>query len=187
MRKMHAQMKRRYQDGVIEFPPIGYITGDNQYKDSNGTIIGQGRRPPTGPEDSGYQGLHATYLLAIGDEAAGLSGLMVDALGNITTGEHCRRLLIANPTDPTSAMAKIWSTQSGSWNRMHISVLENPRITGEEGFPPEKMSALTGLDYVEDAKNDWGEDDPRYISRVLGQWAFDGGNTVYTEEELAKA
>src|SRR5690606_35503728 len=43
------------------------------------------------------------------------------------------------------------------------------------------------MDYVEQAKADWGEDDPRYISRVLGQWSFEAGNTVYSEAELAQA
>src|SRR5690606_8717306 len=118
--------------------------------------------------DAGYQGKHATYLLAIGDEAAGLSESMIDALGNITTGEHNRRLLIANPTDPNCAMARLWNRQTdgATWNLMHISVLDSPLITGEAGFDPSNAGGMSSMDYVEQAKADWGEDDPRYISRV---------------------
>lgn len=186
MRVFHALSKRRFEDGLIDHPLPGYITSQNEWKTDDGIIIGQGRKPPDSQEDSGYQGLHATYLLAIGDEAAGLSAGMVDALGNITTGEHNRLLLIANPTDPTSAMAKLWKTKNPAWNLMHVSVLDSPKITGED-FPAEKMSALSGWDYVTEKKSDWGEDDPRYISRVLGQWAFDAGNNLFTDVDLARA
>jgi len=186
MRVFHATARRRYEAGLIDHPLPGYITSQNEWKTDDGIIIGQGRKPPDNQEDSGYQGLHATYLLAIGDEAAGLSAGMIDALGNITTGEHNRLLLIANPTDPTSAMAKLWKTKNPAWNLMHISVLDSPKITGED-FPEEKMSALSGWEYVHEKQADWGENDPRYISRVTGQWAFDAGNTVFADTDLARA
>lgn len=185
-RQMWALAKRRHEQGYIDHPLPGYITSQNEWKTDDGIIVGQGRKPPDNQEDSGYQGLHATYLLAIGDEAAGLSAGMVDALGNITTGEHNRLLLIANPTDPTSAMAKLWQTRNPSWNLMHISAFDSPKITGED-FPAERMTALTGLDYIEEKRNDWGENDPRYIARVTGQWAFDAGNTVFNDADLAAA
>lgn len=178
--------KRRYEDGLIDHRLPGYITSQNEWKTDDGIIIGQGRKPPDNQEDSGYQGLHAVYLLAIGDEAAGLSAGMVDALGNITTGQHNRLLLIANPTDPTSAMAKLWKTKNPAWNLMHISAFDSPKITGED-FPAERMTALTGMEYIDEKRADWGEDDPRYISRVTGQWAFDAGNNLFTEIDIARA
>jgi hypothetical protein len=165
----------------------GYITGDNKWKTDDGLVIGQGRKPPDNKTDSGYQGLHATYLLAIGDEAAGLDAQMIDALGNITTGEHCRMLLIANPTDPNSAMAGIWKKKLKTWHRMHISVLDSPLIKEDPDFDVSRAPSLSGWDYVNTKREEWGEDDPRYIARVLGQWAFDAGNTVFSEVELARA
>ena len=186
IRVFHALARRRHEQGLIDHPLPGYVTSQNEWKTDDGIIIGQGRKPPDSQEDSGYQGLHAVYLLAIGDEAAGLSAGMVDALGNITTGEHNRLLLIANPTDPTSAMAKLWKTKNPAWNLMHISAFDSPKITGED-FPADRMTALTGWEYINEKKADWGEHDPRYISRVTGQWAFDAGNTVFADTDLAKA
>lgn len=187
LRILHALSKARFDDGKVDHPLPGYITGENKWKTDDGLIIGQGRKPPDNQTDSGYQGLHATYLLAIGDEAAGLGADMIDALGNITTGPHNRLLLIANPTDPSSAMAKIWKQQMDTWVRMHISVFDSPRVTGEEGFDISKAPALSGQEYIDEKLDEWGEDDPRYQSRVLGQWAFDAGNNVFTDVDLARA
>lgn len=186
LRILHALSRARYERGEVDHPLPGYITGDNKWKTNDGLLIGQGRKPPDNKTDSGYQGLHATYLLAIGDEAAGLGADMVDALSNITTGQHNRMLLIANPTDPTSAMAKLWKNGVEGWHLMHISVLDSPRITGEP-FPADRMTALSGQEYVDERRAEWGEDDPRYISRVLGQWAFDAGNNLFAETDLASA
>lgn len=188
MRILHAKAKKRYEEGLIDHPLPGYITGDNKWKLETGVLIGQGRKPPTGVgEESGFQGLHAKFLLAVGDEAAGLSTEMVDALGNITTGEHNRRLLIANPTDPTCAMAKLWETRPPQWKLMNVSVMESPKITKEEGFPVHLTAGMSGWDYVEEKRAEWGEDDPRYVTRVLGQWAFEMGNNLFTEEDLSRA
>lgn len=186
LRQIHTLTKIRHEQGLIDHALPGYITGDNKWKLNDGTIIGQGRKPPDSKADSGYQGLHATYLFAVGDEAAGLDKEMIGALGNITTGEHNRLLLIANPTDPSCEMAQIWKTHNKTWATMHISVFDSPRITNEEGFPAEKALALSGQEYIDERLADWGEDDPQYISRVLGQWAFDAGNNLFTDVDLAR-
>lgn len=193
-KKRHAEYTRRRAAGedleqyaACDHALPGYITGDNKWKTDDGILIGQGRKPPDNKTDSGYQGLHATYLLAIGDEAAGLHKDMVDALGNITTGEYNRMLLIANPTDPNCEMAQIWKRQDPKWVRMHISVFDSPKVTNEPDFPKERMVALSGQDYIDEMKSAHGEEDATYISRVLGQWAFEAGNTVFAEIDLARA
>lgn len=187
IREMHSLMQKRYADKKIDHGPKGYITGDHKWKRLNGSLIGQGRRPATERLDVAFQGRHATYLLAIGDEAVGIPEPLLNALGVIATGEYNRQLLSANPTDPSCAMAKIWTTENPMWTRLHVSVMDSPLITPEEGFDVDGAKGLSGWKFVEQAKADYGgEDDPRYISRVLGQWAFDAGNNVFTEEEIAK-
>ena len=187
IRALHGLAARRYKEGLVDHPLPGYITGDNKWKTDDGLLVGQGRKPPDNKTDSGYQGLHATYMLAIGDEAAGLGKDMIDALGNITTGRLNRMLLIANPTDPTSAMAEIWKKELKDGTRMHISVFDSPLVTKEEGFDTSKTEGLSGWDYIEERRDEWGEEDPQYIARVLGQWAFDAGNNLFAETDLANA
>lgn len=193
--KRYKEHLRRVQAGedlgeywANDHPLPGYITGDNKWKREDGSLLGQGRKPEDRRSDVAFQGRHADYLLAIGDEAVGLPEPLINALGVIATGVYNRQLLIANPTDPSCAMAKIWSTNNPGWHRMHISVFDSPRITPEEGFDADAAPGLSGMEFVDQARSDYGgEDDPRYIARVLGQWAFDSGNTVYTEDELMSA
>lgn len=190
----HEEFLRRQRDGeplgeyqAADHGLYGYITGDNKWKSPLGVLIGQGRKPPDNKADSGYQGLHARYLLAIGDEAAGLNQDMVNALGNITTGAENRQLLICNPTDPTSAMAKIWSAQLKSWVRMNISVLDSPLITKEPGWEAFEKVGMSGQEYVDEMREKWGEDHPEYLIRVLGSWAFERGQNVFSDVSIAMA
>lgn len=187
IRNFHNLAKQRYKDGLVDHPLPGYVTGDNKWKTDDGIIIGQGRKPADDRADVAFQGVHATYLLAIGDEAVGLNAEMIGALGNIATGALNRQLLIANPTDPTCQMAQIWKRDIAGWTRMHISVLDSPLITQEPGFDTSRAEGMSGWEYVNDMRDTWGEDHPIYVSRVLGQWAFDAGLTVLSEQDVANA
>jgi hypothetical protein len=183
IKMFYAIAERRYNEGLVDHKLPGYVTGDNKLK-IDGRKVGEGRKPAEQNAQDSLQGTHATYLLAIGDEAVGLSNKILDALGNMATGPHNRQLLIANPTDPSSAMAQIWKKNLSQWRRMHIGVFDSPAVTNEPGFDVSQASALSGLDYIEQMREQWGEDHPIYISRVLGQWAFDRGNSVFTESDI---
>lgn len=201
IRRVHGLAKQRYDEGLVDHPLPGYITGDNKWKLPNGSLIGQGRRPPEQKSDVAFQGRHADYLLAIGDEAVGLSKGFLSALGVIATGQYNRQMLLANPTDPNSAMAKHWTkpAEDSIWNLMHISVYDSPMITHEPGFDLERAKGLSGRDFLVQAAEEYGVElqdnpddydlartDPQFVSRVLGQWAFDAGNTVFTAEDIAR-
>lgn len=187
IRRVHGIAQKRYDQRLVDHPLPGYITGDNKWKLPDGTLLGQGRKPPDDKADVSFQGRHATYLFAIGDEAVGLSSGFLEALGNIATADTNRVLLLANPTDPSSAMAKLWDPKITHWNRIHISVFQSPAVEPDPNFDISLAPALSGWGYINDRKAEWGEDDPRYISRVKGEWAFDAGNTVFTADELAQA
>lgn len=193
IRVFHAKMKLRYSEGLIDHELPGYITGDNKFKLPNGQMLGQGRKPPDSKSDIAFQGRHATYLLAIGDEATGLTEGFLNALEVIATGERNVILLLANPTDPSCAMARIWPDPEGrggrkEWVRIHISVLDSPLITREPGFDLDKVTGMSGEDFLRDAEELYGgKDDPRYIARVLGQWAWDNGVGLFPEEVIARS
>ena len=87
-------------------------------------------------------------------------------MANITTNEASRRVLIANPTDPMSYLGKIFKEEMENWKRMSISVLESPNFTGEP-MPPNVLQKLTGPSYVEQKKQEYGEDSARFKARVL--------------------
>lgn len=175
-------------EGLPDHELPGYITADNEWKLEGGTILGFGRRPPENKEGSAMQGIHARYVLAVGDEAVGLSEDMIDALGNITSNENSRRVLIANPTNPASYFGKLFRDNTGAWVFLTISVLDSPNFTDERyELPADALEKLTGPEYVEDKRKEYGEGSPRYLSRVLGEFAYDLGDTLIKTEDIGVA
>lgn len=188
VRKFKKQISDRYKAGIIDHELPGYITADNQWKEDGGNILGFGRKPPDNKEDDSFQGIHDGYVLAIGDEAVGLTPEMIDALGNITSNEDSRRLIICNPTNPASYVGKLFREQTENWSFQTISAFDSPNFTEERHLmSAEALSELVGPSYVEDKKLEYGEDSPRYKSRVLGEFAYDLGDTLIKPEDLAIA
>lgn len=191
IRKLVAQIETRYKKGLIDHKLPGTINTDNrnnEWKADSGQLIGFGRKPPDEKVDDAFQGIHDAAVLAIGDEAVGLSLEMIDALGNITSNEHSRRLLIANPTNPASYFGKLFKEQPDSWKFHTISVFDSPNFTDEhKTMDPAVLEKLTGPTYVEDKKKEYGENSARYKARVLGEFAFDLGDTLIQPTDLAIA
>ena len=191
--KSHTEYLRRKAqglstDGYVDHVLPGYITAQNEWKDPKGGLIGFGRKPPDEKTEDAVQGIHARYVLAVGDEAVGLQESMIDALGNITSNQDSRRLLIANPTNPASYFGKLFKTNTGAWTFHTISVLDSPNFTDEAAeMSADALAKLTGPSYVEDKKLEYGEDSPRYRSRVLGEFAYDLGDTLIKTEDVGRA
>ena len=195
-RKKHNQDLGEY--AVNDHPLPGYITADAHWKLDSGQEIGYGRRPPQGSSDS-MSGIHARYVLTVGDEAVGLPEDLIDDLGNIASNETSRRFLICNPTNPLSYVAKIFKEDTGTWKYHTISVFDSPNFHGGgtceccpdlpfgEGLPIHVLESLVGHKYAEDRERDWGLDSPKYVSRVLGEFAWDMGLTLISMEDMAVA
>lgn len=198
----HKKLKAQGKDAshLPDHQLPGYITMDNKWRDNLGNLIGQGRKPPDHSEDA-FQGIHAEYVLAIGDEACGLTESMIDSLSNITSNAKSRRLLIANPTNPRSRLGTIFRDDTGAWSLHHISVLHSPNFHGggicdcpehvDEplglGLSEQALASLTDQSYVDEKKLEYGENSARYKARVLGEFAYEEGNTLFTQFEIGKA
>ena len=185
VRKIKAIISQRHKDKLIDHELPGYITMDNEWKSLDGIVMGFGRKPPDNKEGDQFQGLHG-QILAVGDEAVGLSEDLIEALANITSNETSRRILIANPTNPGSHFGKIFREDKGAWALHTISVLDSPNFTDEKyEMPPDALKLLTGPTYVEDKKKEYGEDSPRYKARIQGEFAWDLGDTLMKPEDIA--
>lgn len=184
------RVEKRYKQGLIDHKLPGYRTSQHEWKTDNGTVIGFGRKPPDGTGRTGdsLQGIHASAgVLAVGDEAVGLSEELIDALGNITSTKNSRRLLICNPTNPASYVAKLFKEQPKNWAYHTISVLNSPNFTDEKyTTPPEVLEALTDESYLESKREEYGEGSAMWKSRVEGEFAWDMGNTLFKGSDLEK-
>lgn len=205
VRKFFALANERYQKGLVDHPLPGYITADAHWRLPDGIELGYGAKPPESKEDT-MSGIHARYVLAVGDEAVGLSETLIDDLGNITSNATSRRFLICNPTNPLSYVASIFRRNLSSWKQWTISVFDSPNFHGGEGLPIEVLETLVDETYVNDKIDEWGQEylveepddplagfnagkhskSPKYISRVLGEFAWDMGFTLISPEDVAK-
>lgn len=130
---------------------------------------------PDDKDESGFQGIHDQYVLVIMDEAGGISKEIFTAADAITTNKYARILAIANPNDPSCYMAKVYNREiklkpeERSWNIIQFGAYDTPNFTGEV-VPVEVATRLVQKSWVEARKKEWGEDDPRFVARVLGQF-----------------
>lgn len=163
----------------------GKITMDDEWKDGN-RVVGFGRKP-SDTNQHGFQGIHRRQgVLAVLDEACGIAESIWTGVEAITTGKHDRILAIANPDDPNSELGRIFANEDNGWYKITISAFDTPNFTGEY-LPEEAKGALISPEWVEDKKKSWGEDSPRYMSKVLGEFPGQGVNTLFNQKTLAKA
>ena len=198
IRSFHMLAQARFEAGLIEAPLPGYLTSgaEVRWKLPTGETIAQGRKPPDNKSDIAFQGRHATNLLFIGDEATGLNKDMLEAGDNIATGARNRQLLLLNPTDPSCEAAKMWPRDDDTekrdgrkrWNFIRISMFDSPLVTLEEGIDLSKVDGMSGPETIERYQEKFAEDDPQYISRVLGLWPWGAADGIlFSEETIARA
>ena len=189
-RKFYGLAKKRHKAGLVDHMLPGYITADAHWRLPDGIELGYGSKPPDGKDQEAgtdtMSGIHARYVLAVGDEAVGLSKGLIGDLANITSNSTSRRFLICNPTNPLSYVASIFKRKLSSWTTHTISVFDSPNFHGGEGFPVEVLETLVDQSYVDDMALEHGESSPTYISRVTGEFAWDMGFTLIHPEDMAK-
>jgi hypothetical protein len=137
---------------------------------SDEELIAMGRKPSDYDENA-FQGLHATHILVLVDEASGIPPNLWVAVETLMTSEHSRMLALGNPDDPSSDFAKkckIWD-KSEDAEVIQISAFDTPNFTGEY-VPDDVAAAIVTKRWVEDRRVDWGEESMLWTSRVLGDF-----------------
>jgi hypothetical protein len=145
-------------------------------------LVGYGRKPAD-HDESGFQGIHARYVLVVLDEACGIPEQLWVAADALATGPDCRILAIGNPDNPASHFRKVCAPGS-SWHQISISAFDSPNLTGED-IPEEMAVSLVGREWVEEKAKEWGEDNPIYRSKVLGEFSADAPNQVVRASDVA--
>jgi hypothetical protein len=164
---------------------MGHVTQTDEWKDSKGEVVAWGRKPAD-TNTQGFQGIHSSGgVLAVIDEACGVNETIFTGVAAITTGIDDRILAIANPDIPTSEFGRIFLKDDPSWHKITISAFDTPNFTGEY-ISEEGKKGLVSVAWVEDQKISWGEDSPRYKSKILGEFTTDGGSNLFTMETIIR-
>lgn len=165
-------------------PLAGRVLQSDEWKLDDGTLVGWGRKPAD-QDVHGFQGIHRRYVLVILDEACGVPTQLWTAVEAITTNRDCRILAIGNPDDPATEFAKVCKPGSG-WSTIRISAFDTPNFT-DEPVPEALRPMLLDPEWVEDKQRRWGEESPRYVSKVLGDFPDIGENVLISPSLIAAA
>lgn len=145
-------------------------------------IVAYGRKPAD-HDESAFQGIHAEFVLVIIDEACGIPEQLWIAADALATGPECRIFAIGNPDNPASHFRKVCAP-GGGWHVIGISAYDSPNLTGEL-VPPAVAKALVSAEWVEEKAREWGEENPLYRSKVLGEFSEDSEWQVVRTSDVA--
>lgn len=146
----------------------GEVQRSDRWLDEQGRLVGLGRRPPDHAE-SAFQGIHRQFVLCLLDEAGGIPAWLWTAGEAITTGVDCRMVAIGNPDDNSSEFARVCLRDPG-WHAIRISAYDSPNLTGEQ-VPEGIAKVLISREWVDDKRARWGETNPLFLAKVLGEFA----------------
>lgn len=120
-------------------------------------------------EPDRFRGFHARDLLLIIDEASGVGEEIFTAARGILTTVGAKVLLIGNPTATSGTFYDSHTDKRHLWQPLHVSALGAPAFTGE-AVSSELAAELVTSAWVEEMREDWGEDSPLFRSLVLGEF-----------------
>lgn len=149
----------------------------------DGEIVAFGRKPADHNE-AAFQGIHARRVLVILDEACGIPEQLWIAADALTTNDGCRIVAIGNPDNPASHFRQVCQPGSG-WHTIRISAFDSPNLTGED-VPDSLAELLISRGWAEEKAAEWGEDNPIYISKVLGDFPDQAPNAVVRTADVAR-
>jgi phage terminase large subunit len=144
------------------------------------------------------QGYHASEILVVVDEAAGVAESVLEGLNAILTGENVRLLLIGNPTSMSGTFRRAFHEDRELYNLITISAYDTPNfteygITREDilaGVWREKVTgpwpypALVAPPWVEKMVLQFGEDSPFVQSRVDAEFPVDDESVLISLADI---
>lgn len=133
----------------------------------NEELVAFGRKP-SHLDPSSFHGIHAKYVLVCFDEAGGIPAPLWNAADTLISNQYSRFLAIGNPDDPQSEFYEVCKPGSG-WNVIKIAATDSPNFTTEPASEIMR-SNLISMEWVEEKRRRWGEDNPLYISKVLAEF-----------------
>lgn len=119
-----------------------------------------------------FQGWHEQNILVIVDEASGVEETIWEAIEGILTGPNAKLLVIGNPNSP-----------SGSFYASHASALYRPFHIAAADVP----EWLLPSGWAEERRMEWGEDNPVYQVRVLGEFPDQGDDSLISLKWVTQA
>ena len=127
-------------------------------------------------EPGKFQGFHNELVVVIVDEACGVERKIFEAVGVSTSGASDLKILLGNPTDPDSHLFDVCAGRTGEdVDVIHISSEEAADWNDAQDEP---IPGLVSRRWIEDRREEWGEDSAIFQARVLGKFPEESEDTL---------
>ncbi len=130
-----------------------------------------------------FQGFHSPNVFIVVDEAEGVGEEIYEAIESVMTSADPLLLLIGNPTTMTGAFRRAFYEERQIYRTITISALDSPNAQAGRVVIP----GLTTPRWIEERKQIWGEENPVYRSRVLGEFPEQGEDTLISLSDIEAA
>jgi len=130
-----------------------------------------------------FQGFHSPNMFIVVDEAEGVSDEIYEAIEAIMTSAETRLLLIGNPTTVAGAFRRAFYQERHLYRTITISALDSPNVHAGKVVIP----GLTTSEWVQERQQIWGEDNPIYRARVLGEFPDQAEDTLIKLSDIEAA
>ena len=109
-----------------------------------------------------FTGIHQQHVLVVFDEAPGVRTAIVEAAETLGAGGDTRYLWIGQPIEAAGPFYNAF--RSNLWNKISIPYTSTPNFTGED-VPQKVKDVVIQQAWVEERRDEWGEDSPLFTSR----------------------
>ncbi len=130
-----------------------------------------------------FQGFHSPNVFIVVDEAEGVSDEIFEAIEAIMTAAEPRLLLIGNPTTVAGAFHRAFHQERRLYHTITISALDSPNVQAGQIVVP----GLTSDQWVKERTETWGEENPIYRARVLGEFPDQAEDTLIRLSDIEAA
>ena len=130
-----------------------------------------------------FQGFHSPNMFIVVDEAEGVSDEIYEAIDAVMTSAEPRLLLIGNPTTTSGAFRRAFHEERHLYHTITISVLDSPNVQAGKV----EIRGLTTSQWVQERKDTWGEENPIYRARVLGEFPDQAEDTLIKLSDVEAA
>ena len=130
-----------------------------------------------------FQGFHSENMFIVVDEAEGVSEEIYEAIEAVMTSASPRLLLIGNPTTITGAFRRAFHQERNLYYTVSISALDSPNVKQGRVVIP----GLATPAWVQERKETWGENNPIYRVRVLGEFPGQEEDTLIKLSDIEAA
>lgn len=143
------------------------------------------------------QGFHGKRVLIIKDEAIGIASDVHDAIEGIRSAGDVREVSLCNPTVPSGPVFDDFTKGRGGVECITISAFDTPNLEGltlesllqlpEDQLDYAPFPWLTRRRWVKEMYYKWGPTNPRFLSRVLGEFPTQADDSVFQLPWIEKA